>query len=95
MKKRLRTLFAIVLPYITRSDVLAASVVALVIVAVTLNTSSVIMQNYTLQREVRVAQQKADIAQAELDTQKLRNSYYTTDEYLEVAARKQLSAGLP
>ncbi|MCA9347594.1 hypothetical protein KC930_03385 [Candidatus Saccharibacteria bacterium] len=95
MKERLVNISKSAISYLTRVDLLAAAVIAVVILAVTINTSIVIMQNYNLQRQVDIAQQKVDIAQAELDNQRLKNTYYTSDSYLDIAARKQLNQGLP
>ena len=80
---------------ITNPELIAGSVIAITVVAVTINTSSVIMQNYTLERDVRVAEQKVTIAQEELETQKLKNNYFKSDAFLDIATRKQLSKGLP
>ena len=80
---------------ITNPELIAGSVIAVTVVAVTINTSSVIMQNYTLERDVRVAEQKVAIAQQELETQKLKNNYFKSDAFLDIATRKQLSKGLP
>jgi cell division protein FtsL len=95
MIEKFTYLFRLVLKNITNPELIAGIVIAVTVVAVTINTSSVIMQNYTLQRDVQVAEQKVAIAQAELDTQKLRNNYFTSDAFLDIASRKQLSKGAP
>jgi hypothetical protein len=77
-----------------KPEVLAFSVVAVVVVAVTINTSFVIMQNYKLERSVRVLEQRVAVADIELETTKAQNDYYATDEYLDIAARKLLSKGV-
>lgn len=74
---------------------LALLVIGVTVVAVTINTSTVIMKNYELERKVRIAEQKVEIAEIELDTQKLQNEYYKTDAFLEIAARRQLSKAAP
>ena len=81
------------LRHITRPDVIAALIISVTVAGVTINTSSVIMQNYQLEREVRAMEQKVSVAQIELETQKAKNQYYATDYYLDIAARKQLSKG--
>ena len=77
----------------SRPDIIAAVIIAVTVVGVTVNTTAVIMQNYQLEREVRVMQQKVVVAEIELETQKAKNQYYGTDYYLDIAARKQLSKG--
>lgn len=77
----------------TRPDAIAAVIITATVIGVTVNTTAVIMQNYQLERDVRVMQQKVDVAEIELQTQKAKNQYYGTDYYLDIAARKQLSRG--
>jgi hypothetical protein len=79
---------------LTRIDVLASIVISATILAVTWNTSNVILQNYQLDKRVREAQQKLDVAQLELDTQRLSNEYFKTDYFLDIATRKQLGKGV-
>ena len=95
MIKKLSYYLKLAVKNITNPELVAGVVIAVTVVAVTINTSSVIMQNYTLQRDVQVAEQKVSIAQAELDTQRLRNNYFTSDAFLDIASRKQLSKGAP
>jgi len=80
---------------ISKPDVIAAVIIAVTVVGVTINTTAVIMQNYQLERDVRVMQQKVAVAEIELQTQRAKNEYYGTDYYLDIAARKQLSKGSP
>jgi cell division protein FtsL len=93
MIKKIRFIVKLVIRNITNPELLAGAVIAVTVVAVTINTSSVIMQNYTLERDVQIAEQKVSIAQAELDTQKLKNEYFKSDAFLDIATRKQLSKG--
>ena len=79
----------------SRPDIIAAVVIAATVIGVTVNTSAVIMQNYQLERDVRVMEQKVIVAEIEFETQKAKNQYYGTDYYLDIAARKQLSKGSP
>ena len=95
MIKKINYIIKLIAKNITNPELIAGSVIAITVVAVTINTSSVIMQNYTLERDVRVAEQKVAIAQAELETQKLENNHYKSDAFLDIASRKQLSKGLP
>ena len=93
MIKKISTIFKLVIKNITNPELIAGAVIAVTVVSVTINTSSVIMQNYTLERDVQIAEQKVSIAQSELDTQKLKNNYFKSDAFLDIAARKQLSKG--
>jgi hypothetical protein len=79
----------------TKPDIIAAIIIAVTVIAVTVNTTTVIMQNYQLEREIRVMEQKVAVAQIELETQRAKNLYYGTEYYLDIAARKQLSIGSP
>jgi hypothetical protein len=83
----------LVVSNLSNTEVIAGVVLSVTVIAVTLSTSKVIMQNYQLEKSVKIAAQKVAIAEIELDTQKLKNQYYKTDAYLEIAARKQLSKG--
>ena len=85
-----RNLFSVVF----RIENVVGVVIGVTIIAVSLNTSSVILQNYQLEREVRTANQKVSIAEIELANQRLNNQYFQTDAFLEIAARKQLSKGV-
>jgi hypothetical protein len=98
MKISAKTIFNKLSDYIrrlTKPDVIAAVIVTATVIGVTINTTSVIMQNYQLEREVRVMEQKVIVAEIELETQKSKNQYYGTDYFLDIAARKQLSRGSP
>ena len=55
----------------------------------------VIETNYRLEQQVAQLQQEIEIAELENTNAKLRNEYFTTNEYLELQARKQYSKGLP
>jgi cell division protein FtsB len=93
LKNRIEQIATIVRK-VFRPEILAAVVVAIAIIAVSYNTSGIILQNYRLEKQVREAQQKVAIAQLELESQALKNKYYQTDAFLDIAARKQLSKGL-
>ena len=62
---------------------------------VTWNSIGVIQSNYELQQNLARLQQENDIQKLENDTLKLRNEYYQTDQFLELAARKQFSKAAP
>ena len=58
---------------------------------VTWNSVGVIQANYELQQDLSRLQQENEIRALENETLRLRNEYYQTDQYLELAARKQFS----
>jgi hypothetical protein len=83
----------LVVSSLSNTEVIAGVVLSVSVIAVTISTSKVIMQNYQLEKSVKIAAQKVAIVQIELDTQKLKNEYYKTDAYLDIAAHKQLNKG--
>ena len=93
MLKKYFTKIIVISRKILRPEILAGIVVSVTIIAVSYNTSGIILQNYKLEKQVREAEQKAAIAQLELEAQALKNKYYETDAFMEIAARKQLSKG--
>jgi hypothetical protein len=74
-------------------EVIAGVVIMITVIAVSFNTSRVILQNYRLSKQVQEAERRLSIAQIELENQRLQNNYYRTDAFLEIAARRQLSKG--
>ena len=58
---------------------------------VTWNSVSVIQTNYELQQQVSRIEQENQVQQLENETLRLRNQYYETDQYLELAARQQFN----
>lgn len=58
---------------------------------VTINSVGVIQTNYELQQKLSRIQQENAVNQLENDTLRLRNQYYETDQYLELAARQQFN----
>lgn len=55
----------------------------------------VIQTNYELQKEISKLQQQNEVQALENKNLALRNEYYNTDEYLELAARKQFGKAAP
>jgi cell division protein FtsB len=56
---------------------------------------SVIETNYELQQQIARLEQQNKVAELENNNQKLRNQYYTTDQYLELQARRQFGKAAP
>jgi cell division protein FtsB len=51
--------------------------------------------NYQLQKQISQLTQQNDVAKLENANQKLRNEYYKTDTFLELAARRQFGKAAP
>ncbi len=61
----------------------------LVAVLVTWSGVRVVQTNYELEKKIAVAKQKNDIATLENQNLELKNKYYESNQYLELAARRQ------
>lgn len=64
-------------------------------VLVTWSGIKVVQTNYDLQRRIAAMQQQNDIRKLENSNLELRNQYLETDQYLELAARRQYNKALP
>src|SRR5690606_11420314 len=51
--------------------------------------------NYSLQQEIARIDQENQVSELENENMKLRNAYYETDTYLELAARKHFNKAKP
>ena len=56
---------------------------------------NVIQTNYDLQKQISKLEQQNQVQELENNNLKLRNQYYNTDQYLELAARQQFGKALP
>lgn len=54
----------------------------------------VIQTNYDLQKQMAKLEQQNQVGELENANMKFKNQYYNTDQYLELAARKQYNKGL-
>ncbi len=54
-----------------------------------------IQTNYVLQKEIAGLEQKNSVSKLENSNLKLRNEYYKTDTFLELAARRQFGKAAP
>ena len=79
------------------SDARNLGLIAFGIVAllVTWSGVKVVQTNYELDKKIAVARQKNDIARLENDNLKLKNKYYESSQYLELAARRQFGKAAP
>jgi len=54
-----------------------------------------IQTNYDLQKKISKLEQENTVAELENQNLKLKNEYYNSDEFLELAARRQFGMGAP
>lgn len=67
----------------------------LLVLAITWSGVKTIQDNYKLQKKISVLQQQNDVQRLENETLKLKNQYLETDQYLEIAARRQFGKAAP
>lgn len=79
------------------SDVRTIDMIVFLIISLLVTWSSVrvVQANYDLQKEISALQQVNDVQQLKNNNLKLRNEYYKTDTYLELAARRHYNKALP
>lgn len=70
-------------------------VFGIIAVLVSFNTVGIIQTNYELQRKISQLEQQNQVYELERDNLRLRNEYYNTDQYLELAARKAFGRAAP
>lgn len=67
----------------------------LLVLAITWSGVKTIQDNYKLQKKISLLQQQNDVQRLENETLKLKNQYLETDQYLEIAARRQFGKAAP
>lgn len=67
----------------------------IIVLAITWSTVKAIQANYELQRKISLLKQQNTVTKLENETTELRNRYYSTDEYLNLAARQNLGVAAP
>ena len=79
------------------ADTRALGLIAFGVIALLVSWSGVkaIQTNYELQKQISEASQQNDVKQLENTNLKLRNEYYKTDQFLELAARRQFGKAAP
>ena len=79
------------------SDIRTLGMIAFLLIALLVTWSSVrvVQTNYDLQKEMSTMQQINDVQRLKNDNLKLRNEYYKTDAYLELAARRHFNKAAP
>jgi cell division protein FtsB len=78
-------------------DVRALGLMAFGIIVLLVSWSGVktIQTNYKLEQQISRLQQENDIQELENTNQKLRNEYYKTPQYLELASRQNFGLAMP
>lgn len=78
-------------------DVRNIGMIAFGIIALLVTWSSVkvVQTNYGLQKQISAFQQQNEVARLANDNLRLKNQYYNTDQYLELAARKHFNKASP
>ena len=85
-------------PYVrSLSDVRVLGLIGFCGVAVLVSWSGVkaIQTNYGLQKQIAQLEQENQVQRLDNTNQKLKNEYYKTDEFLELAARRQFGKAAP
>jgi cell division protein FtsB len=70
-------------------------VLLIIAVSVTWSSTKVIQKNYELEKQIVRLQQEVDVLDQQTKNQKLKNEYYKTDAYLDIAVRKYFGKALP
>lgn len=69
--------------------------VAIVALSVTYSSAKIIQKNYVLQQEITKLQQENALQEQINKNQNLKNDYYKTDAYLDIAARRYTNKAAP
>lgn len=67
----------------------------MVVILVTWSSLRVLQVNFELQKKEAYLRQKNEVNKLENGNLKLRNTYFETDEYLELTARRQFNKAVP
>lgn len=68
---------------------------AIIVILISWSGVKAIQANYELQKKIVELQQEVEISRLENDNLKLENKYLETDEFLELAARRQFGKAAP
>ena len=68
---------------------------AIVALSVTWSSVKIIEKNYQLEKRISGLQQDVDLLDQQTKNQKLKNLYFTSDSYLDLAARKYFGKASP
>jgi cell division protein FtsB len=68
---------------------------AIIVLAIAWSSARTVQKNYDLQKQIASLQQQNSVLELENQNTDLQNKYYTTDQYLELAARQSLGLAAP
>jgi cell division protein FtsB len=77
------------------SQGLGLYLLAIIALSVTWSSIKIIQKNYGLEKQIVRIQQEVDVLDQQTKNQKLKNEYYKTDAYLDIAVRKYFGKALP
>jgi cell division protein FtsL len=85
------------IPWNSLGDIRTLGLLVFLIIVLLVSWSGVkaIQSNYGLQKQVATIQQQNQVQQLENSNLQLQNSYYNTNQYLELSARQELGLGQP
>ena len=75
--------------------VLGLILFGIIVLLVSWSGLSVLQNNYKLEKALAGLKQQTSVQQLENENLKLKNQYYETDQYLELAARRQFDKAAP
>ncbi|HEX8182833.1 MAG TPA: septum formation initiator family protein [Candidatus Saccharimonadales bacterium] len=78
-------------------DVQSLGLIVFTVIVLLVSWSGVkaIQSNYKLEQQIARLQQESDLQRLQNSNQKLKNQYYNTPQYLELAARQNFGLALP
>lgn len=80
---------------LTDTRVLSLLAFGVVAILVTWSGIKVVQTNYELEKKISIAKQENAIAELQNANMKLKNQYYQSNQYLELASRRQFGKAAP
>lgn len=80
---------------VTDVRIVGLAVFAIIAIMITWSGLQAIKTNYELEKEIAKLEQRIAVEELENQNLLLRNEYYKSDKYLEIAARRQFNKGAP
>jgi hypothetical protein len=77
------------------SQALGLYIMVIIALSVTWASVKIIQKNYGLEKQITRLSQEVDILDQQTKNQKLKNEYYKTDAYLDIAVRKYFGKAYP
>lgn len=95
MLQKIKNIITVVSTRITDVSFLGQAVFAVLVLLVSWSGVKSIQTNYELQKQISGLEQERDVQKLKNDNLKLKNEYLNTDEFLELAARRQFGKAAP